>query len=106
MKSFLLYFDMMDALDALTDAEAGRAMKAVFHYAADGAMPEGLAPDGQMFFTFARHWLDLDREKYLKKVQARSEAGRRSAQARQEKQGLTEYQKDYGGLPPGWDGTI
>lgn len=100
MKSFLLYFDMMDALDALSDSEAGKAMKAVFHYAAENVLPEGLAPDGQMFFTFARHWIDLDKEKYIKKIQARAEAGRKGAQARQERRGYesSDFQNSFRGL--------
>lgn len=85
-KSFLLYFDMMDGFDNLSDADAGQVMKAVFHYAAEGTMPEGLPPDARMFFTFARHWIDLDKEKYAKKCLARAEAGRKSALARQQRQ--------------------
>lgn len=95
MKSFLLYFDMMDGFDALDDVEAGRVMKSIFHYAAEGRLPENLDPAGQMFFTFARHWLDLDKDKYNKKVMARAEAGRKGAQARQERreQGLYDFGK-------------
>lgn len=100
MKSFLLYFDMMDGFDALEDADAGRVMKAIFHYAAEGVLPQKLDPAGQMFFTFARHWLDLDKEKYAKKVIARAEAGRKGAQARQERREyeLSDLQKRLGGL--------
>lgn len=111
MKSFLLYFDMMDGFDALDDVEAGRVMKAIFHYAAEGTSPQNLDPAGQMFFTFARHWLDLDKDKYNKKVMARAEAGRKGAQARQERReyelsdfekrresALSDFQKHFGGL--------
>ena len=85
-KSFLLYFDMMDGFDNLSDADAGRVMKAVFHYAAEGTLPDELPPDARMFFTFARHWIDLDKEKYAKKCLARAEAGRKSAMLRQQRQ--------------------
>ena len=84
-KSFLLYLDMADPIEMLSDAEAGRLMKAVFRYASTGALPEELKAPANICFQFIRRSLDRDQEKYERTCAARAKAGRRGGTCSQER---------------------
>lgn len=74
--SFVLYVDAGNQIDMLTNEEAGRLFKALFHYEAEGQEPADLQPATLMAFCFIRAQLDRDAEKYEEVKRKRAEAGR------------------------------
>ena len=61
--SFLLYTEIFEQVDLLTDEQAGKFIKAVLHYEADMDLPE-LDGVTAMVFSFVRQKLDRDAKKY------------------------------------------
>ena len=63
---FMLYFDLVDALQSLDDVQAGQLFKALMAYAQYGEVREltGLA---DFAFRFARPRIDRDAEIYQEK---------------------------------------
>ena len=86
-KSLVLYYDIRQPLEALTNAERGRLLMAVLDYAEMGVVPDFR---GRLLvaFSFIRASLDRDAEKYEQMVEYRREAGRRGGYAKAEKQEL------------------
>lgn len=62
-KSLLLYTDQKEVFESLSDEQAGRLIKAVFKYDADGEEPD-LDPLLKVVFIPFRQALDRNREKY------------------------------------------
>ena len=82
--SFVLYHDLREPLELLSDEERGRLLSAIFEYSMTGALPE-FSGALQLAFAFVRTALDRDAAAWEDKVQKRREAGRaggRRTQAR------------------------
>lgn len=89
-KSFLLYFDNMDCLHTLEDAEKGRLLTALVQYAQELCKrehhPEAaleqhseLSPAARMAFLFMAGNIYRDTHKWLERQQKQQEAARRRA---------------------------
>ncbi len=82
--AFLLYLDRIEALDDMTDEDAGRLFKAIRDYVKDGSMPER-GTIVSIAFLAIKPALDSDAEKYETMCQKRSEAGRRGGRPKKQK---------------------
>lgn len=80
-ESFVLYTEYMATLEALTDDEVGKLMRAVFAYAQTGEQIK-LPPVLQMAFAFIRNQMDRDNKKWQTTRALRAEAGRKGGQRR------------------------
>lgn len=65
---FMLYFELMDALNTLEDAEAGKLFKALMAYAQWGEVRE-LTGVADFAFRIARPRIDKDAERYAERCQ-------------------------------------
>lgn len=83
-KSFVLYCDYREHLQLLSDSERGQLFTAILDYANDDEIGE-LPPMVKMAFSFIKSQMDKDAEKYAQIVKARSEAGKKSAAAKQQR---------------------
>jgi len=84
-KSFVLYSDQRNVVDLLTDEQAGKLFKHLFAYVND----ENPVTDDQLItiaFAPIKQQLKRDLVKYEEKLVQWSEAGKRSAAKRKEKQ--------------------
>ena len=82
--AFVLYHDIREPLELLTDEERGQLFSAILNYAEYGEVPE-LGAAAQMAFAFIRTSLDRDAEKWEEKRQKRAEAGRAGGMKRAER---------------------
>lgn len=82
--TFLLYIDRLEVLDEMTDADAGKLFKAIRDYVQNGSMPER-GTVVSIAFRALKPALDSDTEKYRLMCLQRSEAGKKSGQARAKK---------------------
>ncbi len=87
-KSFVLYCDYREHLALLSDSERGQLLMAIFDYQSDGVLPN-LPAAAQMAFSFIKAQLDKDADKYAQTVRQRSEAGKKSADAKKQNQPTT-----------------
>lgn len=81
-KGFILYYDMKQSFDEMTDKEIGMLVRALMNYGAEGIEPEKLSHNLRLTFGIMRRQMDRDAEKYRKTCIARSIAGKKSAEAR------------------------
>ena len=90
-KGFLLYADMIEQFDLLTDSQAGVLIKTILIYAG-GDEPEITDPFIAFAFAGIKTTLDRDKQSWLETLDARSRAGKASAEARKKKkeQGSTD----------------
>lgn len=74
LKTFLLHTEAVSQIDLLSDEEAGQLIKALFHYAAEGAEP--VSPNRVLTMTFAvlKAQIDRETERYNGICQKRKEA--------------------------------
>ena len=72
--TFILYTEMHEQMDLLTDEQAGKLIKAVFHYKADMELPE-MDSVTAMVFAFIRQKLDRDEKKYDEVCEKHRQAG-------------------------------
>lgn len=74
-KSFIVYCDIKETLDELTDEQAGKLFKGMVHYSDDGTEPNF---DTILKFVFIpiRQQMDRDNEKWTGIKEARSKAGK------------------------------
>jgi len=93
-KSFILYHDMRDQIDMLSDSQAGELIKMVF---ASESGDDVESSDPLVMFAFAgiKKMLDRNREAYRKTCEARAEAGKMGglAKASKSKQKLAKASK-------------
>ena len=82
--SFVLYTDYAKHLELLDMSQRGALITAIFAHESGTEMPTMDAVT-TMAFSFICSQLDRDREKYESVIAKRSEAGKRSAEARQNK---------------------
>lgn len=92
-----IFFSLLDTLDLMDDAEAGRLFKAVLAYGRDGE-ERRLSGSEKLIFSMLRVQLDLDRENYDAVSRIRSECGKlggrpKKANALSEKQMVSEKTK-------------
>ena len=87
--SFVLYHDIREPLEMLSDEERGKLFTAILNYSEHGDIPD-FSGALQMAFAFIRTALDRDAEKWEDKRQKRVDAGRaggiRSAEVRKQNQ--------------------
>lgn len=74
-ESFLLYTEQKEVVDRLSDRDAGRLIKAIYGYAETGKM-EAFGDMLDIVIIPFKQTLDRNREKYMKTVEKRREAGR------------------------------
>ena len=74
-KSFLIYYDSIEAIESLSDADAGQLFKAVIAYAAERREPDPSLPCYTVCL-FLKAQIRRDNEKYDEICRKRSEAGR------------------------------
>lgn len=83
-ESFIFHSDTLPAIEAMTDAQAGKLIKALCRYRRGMEVPE-LKGSVHTAFVLITQMISRDDEKFLKKIQARSEAGRKGGLATQAK---------------------
>ena len=74
-ESFLLYTEQKEVVDRLSDRDAGRLIKAIYGYAETGKM-EAFGDMLDIVIIPFKQTLDRNKEKYMKTVEKRREAGR------------------------------
>jgi hypothetical protein len=84
-KAFLLYHDSYDTIRFLDDEQLGKLTRLIFEYKLYGTFPE---PSNMLFFVFnpIKLQLDRDNESYLESIEAKSKAGKKSAEIKALKQ--------------------
>ena len=82
---FILYTENREVFDNLPDSECAALIRGIFQYEDEGIEPQ-LEGSAKFVFMMLKHQLDRNREKYNKTREARSQAGKRSAEARKNKQ--------------------
>lgn len=70
-----VFFDDIDAMDTLTDAERGRLLSAMLRYAADGETPKLGRVESALFAVFSKR-IDRERVSMEQLSEKRSEAGK------------------------------
>lgn len=82
-KSFVLYTDSRPQWEKLTDEQAGRLIKSVIAYSDTGEEPDFREfPMEDIMFEGLKAQLNRDAEKWEASKKARSEAGKKGADAR------------------------
>lgn len=79
-KSLVLYHDIRQPLELLTDEQRGKLFMALLDYSEYGADPGFSDPALSMAFSFIRAMIDRDSEKWERTRQRRSQAGRKGAE--------------------------
>lgn len=74
-RGFVLFYDYAEQFGALSDASAGKLIKAIFEYETTSATPK-LPPKAEMAFMFIKNSLDENKDKYEKTCEKRREAGK------------------------------
>lgn len=80
-QAFVLYFDIREPLELLTDAERGKLFMAIIDYAENGTEPE-FSGSLQMAFAFIKQGLDRDTRRWNQKRERRIAAGRSGGMAK------------------------
>ena len=95
-ESFLLYTEQKEVVDRLSDRDAGRLIKAIYGYAETGKM-EAFGDMLDIVIIPFKQTLDRNREKYMKTVEKRREAGRLGGRPRLCEGAGTEKAPDFSG---------
>lgn len=80
--SFILYTELADDFEMLTDQEAGIVIKAVFEYTKTGTVPAFEDRTLQLVFNHIKSTIDRNSEKWETKKERRSQAGKAGAEQR------------------------
>ena len=83
--SFVLYTKISEILNRVSDEQAGKLFRAIISYEETGETPMFDDPVVEIAFIPVRQELDFNNDKWDKKCQARSEAGKKSGEARANK---------------------
>lgn len=99
--SFLVYKDRAIFFDEATDSEAAALIRAIFHYATEGTMPELESPLMKAGFKVMKGDIDRDTEKYIATCERNRISGKMGglAKASNRKQALAESTEDKRSLP-------
>lgn len=94
--SFVLYTSQYDAISDLSLKQKGELFDAIFSYVVNGQQPQLSDPSVAMAFRFISMQIDIDTEKYEKKILARSAAGKLGGRPRKAKKAnaFSEKQKN------------
>lgn len=84
LKYVQIYFDFLNSIEPLDDAERGRLFTAILRYASTGELPD-LEGNERFIFPTARAMIDRDQEQYKKTCAARAEYGQRGGLAKANK---------------------
>ena len=84
LKYVQIYFDFLNSIEPLDDAERGRLFTAILRYASTGELPD-LEGNERFIFPTARAMIDRDQEQYKKTCAARAEYGQRGGLAKASK---------------------
>lgn len=87
---FILHYDSAEAVNMLSDTEAGRLLKALFEYNRTGALPEHLKSGTAILFSQLRAQHDRDRQRYERKCDSNRQSARKRWDKEQEKPVLEE----------------
>lgn len=92
--TFIVYDEIKDSLDEMTDEEIGRLFRGMVDYHVTGEEPEF---EGGIKFAFIpiRQQMDRDDEKWAKTREARSEAGKKSAEAKSQQKATNSTNVDF-----------
>lgn len=92
--TFIVYDEIKDSLDEMTDEEIGRLFRGMVDYHVTGEEPE---LEGGLKFAFIpiRQQMDRDDEKWAKTREARSEAGKKSAEAKAQQSSTNSTKVDF-----------
>ena len=69
---YLLYFDRVEGLMDLSDADLGLVSRAIFYYARDKKEPEDLPEKFSLIWPMLKHMLDEDRNAYEEKCRTKA----------------------------------
>lgn len=81
-KGFVLYCEYKEHLALLSDEEKGQLLMAIFDYVSLDKYPTNLSGLSEMAFSFIKTDLDINREKWERQKQIKSQAGKRSGEVR------------------------
>lgn len=82
-KSFLLYTDQQKSWEKMTDADAGKLVKALIAYASSGIEPE-LEYPLDVVFSMHKQRMDYDNDAYERRVKSSRENGAKGGRPRKE----------------------
>ena len=72
--NFILYNNMFDMLEELTDSEVGEIIKDVFRYSINGSTPKYEKGSGKsIVFKSIKNTIDINNKKYLEKCKQNSD---------------------------------
>ena len=72
-KSFVLYYDLEQHVQLLSDEQLGRLLRAVFAYEIRGEIPNFNDDLLSLCFSFIKVQLDIDKEKYRERCEKNTE---------------------------------
>ena len=76
-KSFVLYYDLEQHAQLLSDEQLGRLLRAVFAYEIRGEIPEFNDDLLSLSFSFIKVQLDIDKAKYKERCEKNTENGKK-----------------------------
>lgn len=82
-KAFLLYYNWLEALEALDPAERWKTLTALAEYSRYGVIPE-LEGAAAMLFKLLKPVIDSDNEKYEDRCRVNAENGRKGGRPRKQ----------------------
>lgn len=80
--SFILYAAQGEAVERLSDTEAGKLLKGLYRYARLGEECGNISPTADLVWLFLRGQLDRDAQKYAEKVERNRENGGKGGRPR------------------------
>lgn len=98
MDHIKLFFDDLDAMEPLGDAEKGRLFTALLVYGKSGEAPQ-LGGNERFLFPMMRARIDKEKTAEMAKSKKRSESGKKGAQAKQAKKANAEFAKQNKQVP-------
>ena len=66
--SLILHFDLLPAVDMLSNAEAGKFLKAILHYNVLGVLPDNLGSTSAILFQQIRAQHDRDQKRHQRQA--------------------------------------
>lgn len=81
-KSFVVYHDIRQPLEFLSDAQCGKLFRAALEYSEYGKIPELNDATLSVAFSFLKSSIDRDAASWERKSHARAEAGKKGMENR------------------------
>ncbi len=76
-RSFVLYYDLEQHVQLLSDEQLGRLLRAVFAYEIRRELPNFNDDLLSLCFSFIKVQLDIDKEKYMERCEKNTENGKK-----------------------------